>query len=230
MKIPPLRWNWSLTQVKKCTEWRNVDTSLISGNMAEASLDNRNKKGRPFQHQHAPLLIANSADVNMNGKRKCVQHGDRFAAIATSAIISRGVALQMSVQKCMSSTNNRQTLSMKCMKIASWRCIQTNRSVMYQQDPSTLLWCYLAKHTSKCRSTLGQLWMSYQQNMSISTIWRVLALSLKCTTTPRWSLRVSAYFYSKTLLMGTNTVRNFKLSRRTSSLYSAGEQQKDWDS
>ena len=94
---------------------RNVDTSLISGNMAEASLDNRSKKEIPFQHQHAPLLIATSADVNMNGKskRKCVQRGDKFAANATSAIISRGVALQMSVQKCMSSTNNRQTLSMK---------------------------------------------------------------------------------------------------------------------
>ena len=61
----------------------------------------RSKKGRPFQHQHAPMLIANSADVNMNGKRKCVQHGDKFAANATSAIISRGVALQVSVQKCM---------------------------------------------------------------------------------------------------------------------------------
>ena len=230
MKTPPLKWNWSLTQVKKCIEWRNDDTSLISGNMAEASLDNRSKKGRPFQHQHAPLLIANSADVNMNEKRKCVQRGDKFAANGTSAIISRGVALQMSVQKCMSSTNNRQTLSMKCMKIAPWRCIQTNRSVMYQQDPSTRRWCSLTKQPSNCRSTLGQLWMSYQQNMSISTIWRVLALSLKCTTTPRWSLWASAYFYYKTLLMGTNTVWNFKLSRRTSSLYSAGEQPKEWDS
>ena len=107
------------TGVKKCREWSNVDTSPISGNMAEASLYNRSKKGRHFQHQHAPLLIAYSVDVNMNGKRKCVQHGDKFAANATSAIISRGVALQMSVQKCVSSTNNRQTLSMKCMKIAS---------------------------------------------------------------------------------------------------------------
>ena len=72
-----------------------------------------------FPTQTGRLLIENSADVNMNGKRKCVQRGDKFAANATSAIISRGVALQMSVQKCMSSTNNRQTLSMKCMKIAS---------------------------------------------------------------------------------------------------------------
>ena len=59
--------------MKKYTEWRNVDTSLINDNIAEASLDNRSKKGRPVQHQHAPLLIANSADVNMNGKRKCAQ-------------------------------------------------------------------------------------------------------------------------------------------------------------
>ena len=27
------------------------------------------------QHQHAPLLSANYAVVNMNGKMKCVQHG-----------------------------------------------------------------------------------------------------------------------------------------------------------
>ena len=57
-----------------------------------------------------------------------------------------------------------------------------------------------------------------------------LALSLTCTTTPRWSLWASAYIYSKTLLMGTNTAWNFKLSRRTSSLYSAGEQPKECDS
>ena len=54
-------------------------------------------------------LIANSADVTKNGTRICVQRGDKFAANAASAIISRGDALQMSVQKCMSSTNNRQT-------------------------------------------------------------------------------------------------------------------------
>ena len=34
----------------------------------------------------------------------------------------------------------------------------------------------------------------------------------------------------QTLLMGTNTVWNFKLSKRTSSLYSAGEQPKEWGS
>ena len=155
-KIPPLKWNWSLTQVKKCTEWRNVDTSLIHGNTAEASLDNISKKGRPFQHQHATLVIANSADVNMNGKRKCVQHGDTFAA-KTSAIISHGVALQMSVQKCISSTNNRQTLSMECTKIASWRCIPTNRSVMYQHDTSTRRWCSLTKQTPNCRWTTANV-------------------------------------------------------------------------
>ena len=162
MNIPLLKWNWSLTKVKKCTEWRNVVASLINGNMAEGSLVNRSKKGRTFQHQPAPLWIANSADVNMNGKRKCVQHGDKFAANATSAIITRGVALQMSVQKCMWSMNNHQTLSTNSMKIASWRYIQTNRFVMSQQDLSTRKWCFLTKQPSNCISTLEQLWMSYE--------------------------------------------------------------------
>ena len=68
------------------------------------------------------------------------------------------------------------------------------------------------------------------KHVDISTMWRVLALSLKCTTTHRWIHWASAYFYSKTLVMGTNTVWNFKLSRRYSSLYSAGQQPKEWDS
>ena len=66
-----------------------------------------------FPTSTRPIVNCKFCGHQHERERKCVQHGDKFAANATSVIISHGVALQMSAQKCTSSTNNRQTLNMK---------------------------------------------------------------------------------------------------------------------
>ena len=113
---------------------------------------------RPIMNdsQHGPLLIANSADEVIKGRRRCVRHWARFAARVTIAITSRDAAHLKADRECMSLTISRQTGIMTLMETTSWQCIRTNRFTASQMDPSTPRWCYRIERQFNCRLIRGQ--------------------------------------------------------------------------
>ena len=85
-------------------------------------------RGQFSQHKHEtttfptstrPIVKCKFCGRQHEQKKEMCPAWGQVSANASSAIISRSVVLQLSVQKGISSMNNHQTLSTNCVKIAS---------------------------------------------------------------------------------------------------------------